>query len=104
MTASQLRKYQVSLEEIEKKIIYKPRTKDLLQNMQEKKYSDNSRYVGELSAGNQRQGKGIYYYAEGDVYAGEWQDNTLQGYGIYLFSNGEKYEGEVQKGVKSGKG
>lgn len=72
--------------------------------MQEKKYADNSKYIGELSSSNQRQGKGIYYYAEGDVYAGEWQDNTLQGYGIYLFCNGEKYEGEVSKGVKCGKG
>ncbi len=34
MTTSQLKKYQTSLEEIEKKIIYRPRTKELLPGMQ----------------------------------------------------------------------
>jgi hypothetical protein len=35
-----------------------------------------------------KQGKGVYQYSSGDVYAGDWDNDTFQGEGTYLFSNG----------------
>lgn len=35
-----------------------------------------------------KQGKGVYQYASGDIYAGDWDNDTFQGEGTYVFSNG----------------
>lgn len=40
-------------------------------NIFEKKANDGSTYIGELD-GSLKHGKGIYYYANGDVYFGDW--------------------------------
>ena len=38
-----------------------------------------------------KEGKGIYYYANHDVYLGDWREDKFHGEGIYLFANGERY-------------
>jgi hypothetical protein len=43
-----------------------------------KNYVDGSRYEGQL-LGDKRTGRGIYYYANGDVYLGEWRDDRFNG-------------------------
>lgn len=43
-----------------------------------KNYSDGSRYEGTL-IGDKRNGKGIYYYENGDVFLGEWRDDQFNG-------------------------
>jgi hypothetical protein len=37
---------------------------------------------------NNRTGKGIYYYENGDVYEGDFLDNQFHGYGKFIFTNG----------------
>jgi hypothetical protein len=38
-------------------------------------------------------GKGLYKYANGDVYDGEWKDGSMNGYGVYTSNDGGKYKG-----------
>jgi hypothetical protein len=35
-----------------------------------------------------RQGQGVYFYASGAVYNGEWQSDLKHGRGTYTFDNG----------------
>ena len=46
--------------------------------------------MGELN-NELRSGKGIYYYATGDVYAGQWANDLFDGDGNYIFASGERY-------------
>lgn len=43
--------------------------------------------------GAKRAGTGIYENANGDIYLGEWQDDSFCGEGIYIFASNERYEG-----------
>lgn len=45
-------------------------------------------------------GKGTYYYADGGVYEGEWQDRKMHGKGRFTFPNGSVYEGDWKNDVK----
>jgi hypothetical protein len=47
---------------------------------------------------------GTYYFANKDVYAGEWINNERTGNGIYYWQNKDRYEGEFFKGELHGKG
>ena len=49
-------------------------------------------------------GQGIYTFANGDTYAGEWSGDEKNGQGIYTFANGDKYVGECKDGKKNGQG
>jgi hypothetical protein len=55
-------------------------------------------------SGSNRHGTGIYYYTNGDIYAGEWRDNVFQGRGRYIFAGGEYFEGDLVNGKKHGVG
>ena len=48
------------------------------------------------------QGQGIYYFINGDIYAGEWVNSKFHGKGLYLLASGERYEGEFENGKKNG--
>lgn len=39
-------------------------------------YVNNSTYVGE-AIDEMKQGKGVYQYSSGDVYAGNWENDTF---------------------------
>jgi hypothetical protein len=67
-------------------------------------YSDNSIYVGEVVAEDIREGEGIYYYSNLDIYAGGWRADKFHGKGIYIFHNGDLFEGNLDNGMKKGKG
>ena len=60
-------------------------------------------YDGEL-VNDKRNGKGIYYYPNGDKYEGDWFDDKINGNGIYTWSSGSKYLGEFQDNKRHGKG
>ena len=55
-----------------------------------------------------KQGKGIWYGSEepyiGDWYEGDFKNDKFDGKGIYYFKNGERYEGDCRNGKKEGKG
>ena len=42
------------------------------------------------------EGKGIYYYNDGDRYEGEHKNGKAEGKGIYYYHNGERYEGDYK--------
>jgi hypothetical protein len=41
-----------------------------------------------------REGKGIYIYATGDQYEGDFMKEKRHGYGKMMFINSDSYEGE----------
>ena len=74
----------------------KPKQKDI------EKYN-YGKYIGEMKDG-EREGKGMYFFKDGDVYDGEWKNGDMHGKGIYYYVNGEVYEGEWKNGKMEGKG
>ena len=60
-------------------------------------------YVGSFSQGNM-QGKGVYTWANGTKYDGEWKDDKRHGKGIHTWANGSKYDGEQKDGKRHGLG
>jgi hypothetical protein len=43
---------------------------------------------------NKISGFGVYTWADGRFYKGEWLNNNMHGKGIYTWKDGRKYEGE----------
>lgn len=60
-------------------------------------------YEGDICYGS-REGYGVYTWAEGTRYEGEWQDDGINGNGTMYYSDGERYEGEWENGERSGWG
>lgn len=49
--------------------------------------------------------KGVYYYQNGDVYSGQFQNGTKHGQGVFHYvSSGEFYEGEWKNDLWHGRG
>ena len=42
----------------------------------------------------QREGKGTFYFQNGDKYIGEWLNDKKHGRGTYYYKNGDLYVGE----------
>jgi hypothetical protein len=53
-------------------------------------------------AGDNRHGKGMERYSNGNRYEGDFAKNKPDGKGIYAWVNGEVYEGEWKIGLKEG--
>ena len=49
-------------------------------------------------------GHGIYIYADGVRYDGEYVDDKKGGFGYYIWTDGRKYEGWWYKGKQHGLG
>eukprot|EP01038_Epipyxis_sp_PR26KG_P005975 gene5975-8230_t len=60
-------------------------------------------YKGEYKDGEQY-GKGVYTFANGDVYNGDWINNQKHGKGVCEYSDGDKYDGDWIDNLKHGKG
>ncbi|MCH5274123.1 MAG: hypothetical protein J1E35_10645 [Lachnospiraceae bacterium] len=49
------------------------------------------------------EGRGVYTYANGDIYGGDFKGGVREGHGVYRFANGDVYDGEWKAGEwKSG--
>ena len=54
-----------------------------------KHFTDGSWYEGQIVPGRRiREGYGIYSYADGDCYLGQWVADQFEGEGTYIFSTG----------------
>ena len=53
---------------------------------------------------DKKEGKGIYYFAKGDRYEGDFRNDKPEGKGINYYANGDRYEGDHRNGQAEGKG
>lgn len=51
-----------------------------------------------------RDGNGTDFFANGDVYTGEYKNGNPEGVGMYKWANENTYKGEFKNGMKHGKG
>ena len=82
-----------------------PRFKEFLHacpDVRRAQYEDGV-YIGQFK-GALRQGWGLMYFTNSDLYFGEWINDWIQGFGFYFFFNGECYKGQFQEGNKHGRG
>jgi len=67
------------------------------------KYANGDVFDGEYKEGK-KHGKGIYKYVSGSVYDGDWDNNKKHGKGIYKYANGNVYDGDWDNDKMHGKG
>ncbi len=60
-------------------------------------YADGSRYEGEF-ANARLDGQGTFYYANGDKYVGAFRNNYSHGKGVFFYADGTKTAGEWVEG------
>lgn len=65
---------------------------------------NNGTYTGEVNSNNEPHGHGVFKYANGNVYDGEWINGKQCGHGVFNFTNGQVYDGEFKNGVRFGYG
>ena len=58
----------------------------------------------ECVKGDCQNGFGIYVYADGDTYRGEFKNSARHGDGTYIWADGTVYQGEYSNGEKHGQG
>ena len=61
-------------------------------------------YTGERNVEGQMHGRGVYRYANGDMYEGDWNDDYRHGRGVYRYADGAVYEGDWKDNKKHGQG
>ena len=64
----------------------------------------NGKYIGTINKEGKFDGKGIFYFKNGDIYEGDYKNGFREGYGTYKYANGEKFEGDFIKGKAEGFG
>jgi uncharacterized protein (TIGR02145 family) len=60
-------------------------------------------YTGNF-AFNKKNGKGRIEYSNGEIYDGDWVNDTIQGKGMMIYANKDTYTGEFKNGMRDGKG
>ena len=95
---------QAKLKELEKKYLLQEEDGDIKLGLKKISYSDGSVYIGEVLGEDVRQGEGVYYYSNTDIYAGGWKGDKFHGKGVYIFHNGDLFEGDLENGLKKGRG
>jgi len=66
-------------------------------------YDDQSRYSGSRNVEkNLIEGKGQEYWANGEVYDGEYRDGTYNGEGTYYYKDESETTGEWKNGEQHG--
>ena len=54
---------------------------------------DNGKYIGQVLGGLE-DGKGIFYYNNGNRYEGDYRNGKREGKGIYYYNNGDRQIGD----------
>ena len=63
--------------------------------------------MAHLATGNsikQEEGHGVFTWADGDKYDGDWKDNKKEGRGTCTWPDGQKYAGEYKLNIREGEG
>ena len=71
-------------------------------NIKELTFNDG-KYVGYVKNNKLAEGKGIYYYNNGEIYEGDWKNDKREGKGIYYFKNGDRMMGDYLNNRPVGK-
>lgn len=66
-------------------------------------WADGSTYTGQWFD-NKINGYGTYLWQDGRKYFGQWNQNDMQGYGIYIYADGVRYDGQYNADKKDGYG
>ena len=66
-------------------------------------WADGRRYEGEYKDGN-KNGHGVFTWADGRRYEGECKDGKWNGHGVFTRADGRRYEGECKDGKWNGHG
>ena len=66
-------------------------------------WEEGEMYEGEFK-NNSKEGLGLYRWADGTTYMGQFQKNKICGFGRMQFANGNSYEGEFYEGFIHGFG
>ena len=61
-------------------------------------------YGGEGNAAGEREGRGVFRFANGDVYDGEYKAGEREGLGVEQYADGEVYDGEWKADKREGRG
>ena len=65
--------------------------------------NNNLIYDGEYKKGN-RDGKGVYYYKNGERYEGKFKNGLREGKGIFFWKDGNRWEGYFKNDEMNGEG
>jgi hypothetical protein len=65
---------------------------------------DGGYYIGELTDDEIPNGKGKYFFKNGESYEGSIINDKFEGHGKYIYENGEFYIGEWKNDSRNGKG
>ncbi len=69
-----------------------------------KSIKKNESYFGQVKGDDVFHGFGIYSWASGAKYIGEWKEGQFEGIGMNLFSDGSRYEGQFKNDQFHGEG
>ena len=69
-----------------------------------KSFKDGSKFEGEVNVKGEREGEGIIFFPNKDVYMGGWKNDRFNGNGTYIFSTQERYTGDLVDGMRHGRG
>lgn len=75
---------------------------DILQGIGTMEWNSGAKYIGGWKNG-EKYGEGVYYWAFGDRYNGNWDDER-NGKGIMYYANGDRYDGNFVDGKRYGVG
>jgi hypothetical protein len=67
-------------------------------------FNDNSVYSGEWTKSGVREGRGVCYKPDGEVYEGQWSKDMYHGKGRLIMKTGDVYIGEFFEGKADGTG
>ena len=93
--------------EEEKKVIIEAKEKEETKEEKTEKrieLEDGGYYIGELINDEIPNGKGKYFFKNGETYEGSIKEDKFEGNGKYIYENSEYYIGEWKDDLRNGKG
>lgn len=60
-------------------------------------FVDVDKFSGGYDEFGERKGEGAYFFANGDIYDGDWKKGKKHGYGTYTYANGKSIKGWFYK-------